>query len=383
MLREPVRRALGRESAEVVSWECRSIHNAFNQVTGGLFRIDGQAMDCGESLPWSIVLKIARNAIHLGRSTADPSEPNYWKREPLLYQSGLLDHLPAGIVAPQCYGVDEPDTSSAWIWLEHVSDISEARWSTWRYAGVARQLGVFNGAYFTAGSHPTAPFLSHSQRWADASAWSTLFPQIAVARELPIVRQTWAASLHRRIQEISNDSHAFYAALDRLPMTFCHLDAFRRNILIRKRTEGSEEIVAVDWAFTGLGPVGADLAPLVGVDIVIGGIRPDQLSELDAAAFRDYVGELDTSAFEAYVNGLRDAGWDDDPRLVRLGYTASVVLRYALYPIWARAVDDQGRTVDQVGGQPIQTFLERGALIATLLCDLADEARDLLESLRD
>jgi hypothetical protein len=46
-------------------------------------------------------------------------------------------------------------------------------------------------------------------------------------------------------------------------------------------------------------------------------------------------------------------------------------------------VDDQGRTVDQVGGQPIQTFLERGALIATLLCDLADEARDLLESLRD
>ena len=332
----------------------------------------------GEALPWSIVLKIARNAIHLGQSTADPSNPAYWKREPLLYQSGLLDHLPAGIVAPRCYGVDEPDANSAWIWLEHVSDSSEERWSIRRHTEVARQLGVFNGTYVAAGSLPTAPFLSHSQRWATAAAWSTLFPQIAAARELPIVRQTWSAGLQRRVEQISDDSGAFYAALDRLPLTFCHLDAFRRNLLIRKRTQSSEETVAVDWAFTGVGPVGADLAPLVGVNIVIGGIRPDQLSELDASAFRAYIGELDASAFGAYLDGLREAGWDDDPQLVRLGYTASVVLRYALYPIWARAVDDQGHTVDQVGGQPIQTFLERGALIATLLCDLADEARELL-----
>lgn len=369
-LREPVRRALGGGAAEVKTWECHSIHRAFNQVTGGLFRIDGQAVEHREVFSWSIVLKIVRNTVHLGQATDDPPGVNYWKREPLLYQSGLLDYLPAGIAAPRCYGVDDPDAETAWIWLEDVADASEARWTQDHYVAAAQRLGAFNGAYLATGSLPNEPFLSRGQRWHNAAAWSTLFPHLSVARNLPVVRQTWPESLHSRVHRIEEDRDALHQALDRLPITFCHLDAFRRNLLVRRRADGGDDLVGVDWAFSGLGPVGADLAPLVGAGLALGQFEPDQLADLDSAAFA------------AYVDGLRGAGWDGDPRLARLGFTASAPLRYAMYPRWARAVDDQGNPVERAGDRPIQEVLERGALIISLLCDLADEARNLILDVR-
>jgi hypothetical protein len=183
-----------------------------------------------------------------------------------------------------------------------------------------------------------------------------------------MVRRAWSASLHRRVQQISDDCDAFYTALDRLPLTFCHLDAFRRNLLIRRRTDGSDETVAVDWAFSGLAPVGADLAPLLGAGLAIGQFAPDQF------------GEFDASAFAAYIEGLRSSGWNGDSRLARLGYTASAALRYAVIPMWASVVGGRGRAVGQLSGETIEVYLERTARLVTLLCDLAGEARELMES---
>jgi hypothetical protein len=368
-LREPVCRALGRHSAEVTAWECRSIHKAFNQVTGGLFRVEGHALDRGETLHWSIVLKIARKIDYLGQAIDDPSGVIYWKREPLLYLSGLLEHLPMGIVAPHCYGVDEPDADTAWIWLEDVVDDSETLWSIERYCQVARQLGAFNGAYMTGRSLPNEPFLSRRQRWPDAAGWRSLFPQLPAARELPVARQTWSEPLQRRVQQITSESDVFYTALDRLPVTFCHLDAFRRNVLVRSHLDDPDETVAVDWAFSGPGPIGADLAPLIGGGVALGLIDVDRFAEVAASAFR------------AYLDGLRGCGWQGDPRLARLGYAASCALRYGTYPTWARAVDADGLAVQEVGGRPIAEFLARRALIATIFCDLADEARELVQAL--
>ena len=82
--------------------------------------------------------------------------------------------------------------------------------------------------------------------------------------------------------------------------------------------DGDDQTVVIDWAFVGRGPVGADLNPLVWMGIALGGV------ELDKAQ------ALEEIVLEGYLEGLREAGWQGDPRQVRLGYTAASV-RY-LFP---------------------------------------------------
>ena len=78
------------------------------------------------------------------------------------------------------------------------------------------------------------------------------------------------------------------------------------------------ELVAIDWGYTGLAPVGAELAPLIGVAFGLGGFPSSQAKRLDQACF------------EGYLQGLAEAGWKADPRQVRLGYTLTVLLRYIM-----------------------------------------------------
>ena len=51
----------------------------------------------------------------------------------------------------------------------------------------------------------------------------------------------------------------FLDALDRLPETLCHFDAFRRNLFARRTPDGLGRTVVIDWAFVGIGAVGQDI----------------------------------------------------------------------------------------------------------------------------
>jgi hypothetical protein len=91
-------------------------------------------------------------------------------------------------------------------------------------------------------------------------------------------------------------------------------------------------VVAIDWAYTGISPVGAELTPLIAAAIAMGNFPPGRALELDKACF------------SAYVEGLRAAGWHPDWKQVRLGYTLTFGLRYIL-----------GNTV----GETIPTLLDQ------------------------
>ena len=119
------------------------------------------------------------------------------------------------------------------------------------------------------------------------------------------------------ITRLWTERERFLAALDRLPRTFCHHDAFRRNLLLRAGPEG-EELVAIDWAYAGHGAVGEELGQLVVASLYFFeavGITP-----------RD----LDAACFAGYLAGLREAGWAGDERLVRLGFTVDAALRHTV-----------------------------------------------------
>ena len=79
----------------------------------------------------------------------------------------------------------------------------------------------------------------------------------------PVLEPLYPPPVVAELRRLWDERERFLTALDRLPRTFCHHDAFRRNLLHRAGPEG-EELVAVDWAYAGHGAVGEELVPAGG-----------------------------------------------------------------------------------------------------------------------
>jgi hypothetical protein len=86
------------------------------------------------------------------------------------------------------------------------------------------------------------------------------------------------------------------------------------------------------------------------------------------------------SVFENYLDGLREAGWLVDRRVVRFGFAANAALRFVFSAPFLKAVVDEARREreERRWGHPIEEIMETRAALTYALLDLADEARDLL-----
>jgi hypothetical protein len=148
------------------------------------------------------------------------------------------------------------------------------------------------------------------------------------------------------------------AAVDRLPATFVHRDAFRANLM--RRGDG---LLAIDWALAGPGRLGEELFKML----------------LGSCALLHWEGgaaTLDAAIFPAYVDGLREAGWVGDELQVRFGYAARAVaalprVRGVLHLLLDPTARDRatarfGRPAEQIAA--IRADFNRFAL------DLVDEA---------
>jgi len=106
VLATPVGRCLRSSTARIDAWEIAALGiGVGNPVSLGVYRVTGTAEDGGTMIPWSLILKVAQSPANLGLTDwgegADESHWNYWRREPLLFASGLLEDLPPGLTAPR------------------------------------------------------------------------------------------------------------------------------------------------------------------------------------------------------------------------------------------------------------------------------------------
>jgi hypothetical protein len=328
-----------------------------------VYRVGGHGRDQGRTVPWSLILKVAASSAHGG-------DPDGGAREWHAYRSGLLGDLPGGLVAPRCLGaVVQPD-GALWIWLEEISDADGPHWPLARYGLAARHLGQFNGTYLTGRSPPSRPWLSTGwlRGWVAQRA-----PAIATLRqhrEHPVVRRRYPGTIVDDMLRLWEERHTFLDALDQLPQTLCHLDAFRRNLLARRTPDGRAQTAAIDWAFMGRAALGEELVPLVLASVGFFAVDLAELPKLDRVVFR------------GYLEGLRDVGWQGDPRLVRLGYVAAAALRYT-FPIRLDLRPDASRVawVEQVFGRPLEAFVDCWVGLHQFTLGLIDEARALFGAL--
>lgn len=363
-----VRGAIHSSTVEVSDWSVYPIHLGDGEGLG-VYRFVGTGEDHGRRMPWSLVLK-ALEAPAQGGTVGDW---NYWKREAMAYRSGLLDDLPGGIAAPRCLRVEELADGSVRVWLEDVAPANAAPWSLERYALVARHLGYFNGVYLVERSLPDAPWLSTNwlRGWVDANEGA--MDRLKRVLQHPLVRHVYPDGVATSFLRLWAERELFLDQLDRLPHTLCHLDAFRRNLLDRRLGDGSEQTLALDWAFVGRGALGEELGPLIRASIVFfeaEGIPAQQLEEV---------------AFQGYLDGLTDAGWRGDPRVVRFGYAASSALRYGVGTVrlvLPVLLDKRLHArVEELLGRPIEEALEMWAEEAKYIATLTDEVHQLTHTL--
>lgn len=383
----PVRRALNDEAAELVDWHREPLaYTVQTPIAGGVSRVIGSARIRGVVMPWSLVLKIARAPE--GRAWPDgriappgwgmePTHTQYWRREAMAYRSGLLDDLPAGVVAPRCYGVAERGSGTVWLWLEMIEGVVPSPWPLARYGDAARCLGRFNGAYLAGRPLPTDPWLNRGflRGWTNDPVRAALAETITRAEtwEHPLVRRAFPAPAADRFLRLLAEHPALLAALDRLPQTLSHLDASSDNLLVRRDAAGREGIVALDWAFVGIAAVGEEVGHLVARSLLAGAVPAAEAEQLRAVVLA------------GYMEGLQDAGWRcsdaEHMRAVEQGAAIAAALRWAFSAAVSAvrpAFDERARaTMERSTGLPIAAGMAARARLASFLLDWLDETRPM------
>ena len=192
-------------------------------------------------------------------SREDPSDPYWWQREPVAYQSGLLE--PFGV--PRVLACLERRDGAIALWLEDAGD--ELAWTPALLAGAAERLGQAQRALVGV----DAPWLARSF--------------------LPAYLELHGADApDPRLRE--------------LPQTICHNDFHPGNVL--------ESGLVVDWAYCGVGAAGLDAGVLVVDGVSDDKVPPELADEVADAVWEGYLrGFGDASARLGFVEGVRRLRW--------------------------------------------------------------------------
>lgn len=355
--------ALHQDNAEIVSWHYEVLQGGLGDLGVGLvgvYRFYGQARMGAHLAPWSIVLKS-------NRAAAGTENAAYLQREWQAYHASFLAALNGPVVAPACLATSQQPDDLYWIWQEHLVDGYPQPWTLTHYATVAQHFGQWNGSYLTGEPLPDYPWFCRStaREWAEQAA-----PEVEFLRTVldhPLVQQVYPHGQATAIVQLWDERERFFQALESLPQTICHNDAFRRNLFGRRQPDGSEQTVAIDWTYLGWGALGEEVAAMV-----VGNLA---FEEVDWAIAVEFTSQI----FDHYLTGLRASGWAGDPKAVRLGFTAAAAMKYC-FPYTLRAMfSEEGQAwLAQLREQQNFTPLDNAFQKRSFLLTLAAEARQLI-----
>jgi hypothetical protein len=385
----PVVRELLQDPAAVPrSWTATApAWTAFSPSTRGVLRVEGTATTTSAgTVAWTAVLKVVGSCGYPGYG--EPTDGNYWKREPLALSSGLLEQRTAPLVPVALLSCVEVSEEEVWLWLECL-DSGDAKpgWDDQDRRTAAADLGAFNAVWAVDPPAPAAyPWLA--TRWVRGWVDYAGFFGCRYALEHPgcwdepRLAAVLPADTRQRVAALLEAAEPLLSGLEALPVTLTHHDAQWRNLFLRPAgSVRPGRTVAVDWAFLGLAPVGADLGHLIGCDL------EHSVDPAGAAAF-------DATVTEAYLDGLRQHGWTGDERAVLFARAASAALQ--MVPVFAAQVAWLAGEPAELGGAELRiwpeelaaarcvdvpTALAGWAAVLAHLLDLGDEARELAAAL--
>jgi hypothetical protein len=304
-------------AAPVASYAVEAIgpHLRLHSVTGGVYRVHGTTT-AGDV--FSLVVKVVRHGVDddpdgLWVAGEQTTHRNYWKREWLAFDTGLLDAMPGRLRAPRTLLTTQAADDECWIWMEDVRGRSGAALTAGDYATVAHDLGTTQGAFASgAAVLPDNGWLSRDwlRGWVDAC---TPFAE-AVADDAMWHdgRLASMSPLRDRIVRLWAGRDALFGIVASAPPTLVHCDFWPTNIICAD--DGTT--VAIDWSQVGIGSIAQDLDQIT-LDTVWMQVRPD--ASLDT---------LERTVLPAYRSGLHDGGLDVDTVQLHRWYAGAAALHY-------------------------------------------------------
>lgn len=363
-----VRSALDYPDLEIEDWQITSLSV---QGQRRIFRFAGVGINDSDPQPWSIILKEIAPPPSQNTPNRDEKHWAYWPRESLLYQAGIPQSISGPLRAPRCLAVMQPTPDLHWIWLEDLQDIYQGQWPLERYALAAYHLGQFNGSYIAAGkAKPEAPWLTDIGLRSRSATAVANFEKLRNPEiwQNPYLKRAFPQPILPELERLTAERERFLAAVAQLPQTFCHADAWQGNMMAVKEN-GTDVTVIFDWALSGYGAVGEEIANLVWSALLE--------FKLDMAQAQ----ELESAIFGSYCQGLADAGAAIAATSVHIGYLTRSVLVFGLEPEAVEHAQNPDKTaVEQYYGWPIERMIAQTAQVTYLLLNRANELRALLDA---
>lgn len=231
-------------------WTIERFGNDDGYPNGGIWRVTADRLS-GPG-PFNTWVK-RTGASHLGtsqvwRCRSAPDDPQWWGREAAFYESDLATYgWPSGVRAARCYTVDDHDDCRD-LWLEsvdipanlHTYERAANGLARWQVANIDAKHSWLSDDWIS--SHVRRHGLDNEQTLAHP-AWPAAIARglDPVLREVVKARVTDPAEIRRRLRDF--------------PQVLTHHDFHYRNV----GTVG-DEVVIIDWAFVGWGPIGHTLA---------------------------------------------------------------------------------------------------------------------------
>lgn len=246
-----------QRSVTLLNWSIDSAHSGYTHgLTGGIYRLAGQADDGATHIGWSLILKIVVAPPMLN----DVADPHYWKRELLAYQSSLLPKMHGVVRAPHCYLAEEVSETSYWLWLEEAEDVLGHDWPLAHYQIAAHHLGEFNGRSLTQSRLPKEAWLSRNWLQAWLADYTDL-PKLIDNSETwhhPLTKNVLLFESRERLLGLWRRREPLFKVLSNLPQGLCHMDAYQPNLVAQ-----SNHTILLDWDKMGIGAVGEELGGMV------------------------------------------------------------------------------------------------------------------------
>ncbi|MBB6019556.1 hypothetical protein HNR77_000617 [Paenibacillus sp. JGP012] len=215
-------------------------------VTGTAETADGQ------KLPYQVVLKISSKWERY-------NDPNSWRREYDLYQSGLETTFTDTLRWPTCYHAEmNAEETEFQLWLEYIDGVSGLELSGDMYEQAALELGRYQGKLYAEQPEILQRLdnLSHANLMKNTylhyRSWPLVYDYIR-SEECdfpPHIRQM--------LINIDENSDAIFSRIEQLPLVLNHRDFWVTNIFY-----ADGKINLIDWDTSGWGYFGEDLASLI------------------------------------------------------------------------------------------------------------------------
>lgn len=301
-----------------INWSAQHLDiTSIGNGTLGLWRITGHLHSKAGHREWSAILKIMDARIPSRTTSAQGAE-----NEIAALESGDLSLIKTGLRPVPIFSFYARGAGSYALWMQDLSNGIQPPWDGEQFVESARHVGQFNGLW-TEYDRPTGHWIttdmSTDRRAGVIKGMATDIESLASRRDHPSVQLLTEGVGMDRMLRIVSDGRRLIDATHNLPRGVAHNDCHSRNLFPRDE-EGERFTYAIDWASTGLGPIGIDGGSLAGAAITWGQSEANTLAE--------YESEI----FIAYVAGLRDSGWHGSESDVRLAYLSQVVTYVFFFP---------------------------------------------------